>query len=163
RSLPGIAPTLLTQRLRTLIDEDLVATKELPPPIARSVYTITTRGRTVVPVMRALAKWGMPLLEEPSEDQVIRPWMSANVFVGAAYYDPDEAHGIDERYVLRIDGEEVELSSVRGRREALRPRALTLESDSRVWADIRQGRTTIKAAIKDGRIRRTGSAAALGR
>ena len=39
RRLPGIAPTLLTQRLRTMMAEGLVATKELPPPAARSVYT----------------------------------------------------------------------------------------------------------------------------
>src|SRR3954451_20765408 len=76
--LPGIAPTLLTQRLRTMIDNGLVATKELPPPAARSVYTATERGRSVIPVMRSLAKWGMPLLGEPDDDLVIRPWTCSN-------------------------------------------------------------------------------------
>jgi DNA-binding HxlR family transcriptional regulator len=160
RHLPGIAPTLLTQRLRTLIDEGLVATKELPPPAARSVYTITEQGRTVIPVLRSLAKWGMPLLEEPPDDLEIRPWVSANVMV-AAYFDADAAAGIDERYLLRIDGEEVLLSSVRGRHDTHRDPTLVLDSAARVWVDIRRGRTTLREALKSGLVQRSGSAAAL--
>src|SRR3954467_10790897 len=88
--LPGIAPTLLTQRLRLMAEQGLLATKELPPPAARSVYTITDRGRQAIPVMRALAKWGMPLLEEPEDDQVVRAWTAINGTV-ATFYDPVEA------------------------------------------------------------------------
>ena len=48
-NLPGIAPTVLTQRLRALTEEGLVTTKELPPPAARSVYTLTERGPSCRP------------------------------------------------------------------------------------------------------------------
>lgn len=159
RRLPGIAPTLLTQRLRTMIDAGLVATKELPPPAARSVYTITERGRSTVPVIRALARWGMPLLEEPDDDTEISPAMVANAVLGA-YYDPVVAEGIDERYLLRMGDEEILLSSVRGRSVAREP-DLVLDADPRVWVDVRQGRLTMRDAIRGKRLRSTGSAAAL--
>lgn len=158
--LPGIAPTLLTQRLRTMIEQGLVATKELPPPAARSVYTITDRGRSAMPVMRALARWGMPLLEQPDDETEVRPWMAANAVV-AAYYDPLAADGIDERYLLRIDGEEFMLSSVKGRGAARSEPDLVLESTGRVWVDIRQGRLAVREAIKLGLIRKTGAATVL--
>jgi DNA-binding HxlR family transcriptional regulator len=158
--LPGIAPTMLTQRLRTLSDQGLVTVKELPPPAVRSVYAATDRGRSVVPVLRALTRWGMPLLEEPDEDIVVRPWTAANAAV-AAFFDETAAIGIDERYLLRVGGEEYRLSSVRGGGEDRDEIDLTLESAADVWIDIRQGRTTLRNAIKSGRIKKSGTPNAL--
>ena len=158
--LPGIAPTLLTQRLRTMIDNGLVATKELPPPAARSVYTATEHGRSVIPVMRSLAVWGMPLLEEPGDELEMRPQLCANATV-TGYYDAEGAAGIDERYLLRIDGEDILLSSVKGGGVPHDAPDLVLEGSARTWVDIRRGRTTLREAIKDGRVKRTGGATAL--
>ena len=158
--LPGIAPTLLTQRLRTMVDNGLVTTKQLPPPAARSVYTATEHGRSVVPVMRSLAQWGMPLLEEPADDLEIRPRMCSNAMI-AGYYDAQVAAGIDERYLLRIDGEDITLSSVKGGGTAHESPDLVLESTARTWVDIRKGHLTLREAIKQGRVRRAGSATAL--
>ncbi len=158
--LPGIAPTLLTQRLRAMTDQGLIASKELPPPAARSVYTATERGRGLIPVMRSFAKWGMPILEEPADGQYIRPWTSSNAMI-AAYYDSGAAAGIDERYLVRIDGEDITLSSVKGRGAPHETPDLILESTARVWVDIRQGRLTLRDAISDGRVTKQGSARAL--
>jgi DNA-binding HxlR family transcriptional regulator len=58
RSLTGLAPNLLTERLRTLVDIGLVTTAELPPPAARTVYRLTDEGRSTAPVLRALARFG---------------------------------------------------------------------------------------------------------
>ena len=156
--LPGIAPTLLTQRLRSMIEQGLVATKELPPPAARSVYVATARGRETIPILRALARYGMPLLEAPSDDTLILPSMVANAGL-RAYYDPAAAAGVDERYLVRIDGEDFELSSVSGGGTRRSP-DVTLDASAVTWMDIRQGRTTVRQAIKDKRLVRTGSAAA---
>jgi len=158
--LPGIAPTLLTQRLRTMIDEGLVATKQLPPPAARSVYTATEHGRSVIPVMRSLALWGMALLEEPSDDLQMRPQLCANATV-AGYYDAALAADVDERYVLRIDGEDVILSSVKGGGVPHEVPDLVLEASARTWVEIRKGHITLREAIKQERVRRTGGATAL--
>src|SRR5215207_1372937 len=61
--LPGIPPNVLSQRLKRLADSGLVATEELPPPAARSVYTLTPRGRETAPILRELIRFGLPELE----------------------------------------------------------------------------------------------------
>ncbi|MEO5901481.1 MAG: helix-turn-helix domain-containing protein [Ilumatobacteraceae bacterium] len=67
--LPGIAPNLLSERLRTLQDAGLVVTAELPPPAARTVYRLSAEGRRVVPVLRAVARFGAPYLDgQPAAD-----------------------------------------------------------------------------------------------
>jgi len=163
RNLPGIAPTVLTQRLRTMAEQGLVAVKELPPPAARSVYTITAEGRSVTPVLRALTRWGMPLLEEPDDNVVVRPWTIANAMIGS-FYDHARAEGVDERYLVRIDGEEFALSSAAGGGEPpvnASDADLILVGTARAWIDIRQGRTTLRNAIRNRSIERSGSKAAL--
>lgn len=151
--LPGIASTMLTQRLRTMAEQGLVTSTEPAPGAARSKYAITARGRDAIPVLSALVRFGMPLLEEPDDDQVVRPWTAVNATIGA-YFDPTAARGIDERYLFRIDGQEVSLTTVRGRRrdtDAPEPAPdLVLESGARVWLDIRQGRLTLADAIDQG-------------
>ena len=159
-SLPGIAPTVLTQRLRTLTDQGLVTTKDLPPPAARSVYTLTARGRSTSPVLSALARWGMPLLEPPSEVRQLRPERAVNIAV-ANYYDAVAADGIDERYLVRADGREVTLSSVNGGGPAHPEPDLVIEGPGAVWIEIRQGRTTLAEARRQRRLTVTGSKAAL--
>jgi DNA-binding HxlR family transcriptional regulator len=56
--LPGIAPNLLTERLRSLQAIGLVTSAELPPPAARSVYRLTDDGRRIEPVLRSVARFG---------------------------------------------------------------------------------------------------------
>jgi len=160
RNLPGIAPTVLTQRLRTMGEEGLVTTRELPPPAARTVYTLSERGRSAMPVLSALARWGMPLLEEPDDDQVVRPWTAINIAV-AIYYDAEAATGIDERYLFRVDGEEITLSSVKGGGPRRDEPDLVLDSSARLWIDLRHGRLTVREATKQHLLRTTGSKSAL--
>ncbi len=69
RALDGIAPNLLSDRLRMLQDAGLVTTAELPPPAARSVYRLTDDGREIIPVLRAMARFGVRYLDgEPDEE-----------------------------------------------------------------------------------------------
>jgi len=58
RLVVGIPPNVLSNRLKALVDEGVVETRELPPPAARTVYGLTGRGREAMPVLRALARWG---------------------------------------------------------------------------------------------------------
>ena len=67
-ALPGIAPNLLTERLRSLQALGLVAAVDLPPPAARSVYRLTEEGRRIEPVLRSVARFGTRYLAgDPSE------------------------------------------------------------------------------------------------
>jgi DNA-binding HxlR family transcriptional regulator len=66
--LVGIAPNLLTERLRSLQAMGLVTTVELPPPAARSVYRLTQDGHRIEPVLRSMARFGVRYMSgEPSE------------------------------------------------------------------------------------------------
>jgi DNA-binding HxlR family transcriptional regulator len=161
RHLPGIAPTVLTQRLRTMEEQGLVTTREASPSSSRSMYSVTERGRTAVPVLTALAKWGMPLLEEPVEGQPLRPWPVVFMSVGA-YYDPPAAAGVDERYRFRFgDDVEVTLSSLTGSRSRSPQADVVFESEPRLWIDIRQGRLTLAEARRRKLVRWTGRAASV--
>ena len=64
-SLAGISPKTLTDRLRELEQHGLVERviyAEIPP---RVEYTLTERGRTLEPVITALADWGRSIAAEP--------------------------------------------------------------------------------------------------
>ena len=61
--LPGIATNLLADRLRELEEAGLVDREELPPPVARTVYTLSTTGwRKVLPVVKAIAMFGLDMV-----------------------------------------------------------------------------------------------------
>lgn len=58
RSLTGISPKTLTDRLRALEEHGLVDRRiyaEVPP---RVEYSLTDAGRTLEPVLVSLAQWG---------------------------------------------------------------------------------------------------------
>ena len=65
-SLTGISPKTLTDRLRELEEQGLVeraSFAEIPP---RVEYSLTQRGRTLEPVISALAAWGRSV-DEPAD------------------------------------------------------------------------------------------------
>ena len=65
-SLMGISPKTLTDRLRDLEEQGLVERAmyaEIPP---RVEYSLTQKGRTLEPVISALAAWGRSV-DEPAD------------------------------------------------------------------------------------------------
>ncbi|MFV0535694.1 MAG: winged helix-turn-helix transcriptional regulator [Cumulibacter sp.] len=61
RALPGLASNLLSTRLRTMVADGLVARGE-------GGYRLTQEGRAVIPVLRAIARFGVRgLSSEPAE------------------------------------------------------------------------------------------------
>ncbi len=104
RALPGIAPNLLAERLRDLEGDGLVEHRELPAPAARTVYVLTDDGLRIVPVLRALAKFGLPSLADPF-DGGVQPRMAVHGTLGALF-DPGAAAGRDLVLRFDLDGEE---------------------------------------------------------
>jgi DNA-binding HxlR family transcriptional regulator len=102
-ALPGIAPNLLTERLRQLEHDGLVEQRELPAPAARTVYALTAEGLRVGPVLRALARFGLPFLDDPAEGRV-QPRMAVHAALGALF-DPVAAAGRDLLLHFELDGE----------------------------------------------------------
>jgi len=72
-ALEGIPRNLLADRLRDLEAHDIVARAELPPPAARSVYELTEAGRALLPVIGALAQWGLAHLPPPEPGELVSP------------------------------------------------------------------------------------------
>jgi hypothetical protein len=58
RGLPAISPNVLSQRMRDL-EADGIHTQGLAdPPVNSALYELTGRGRSLEPVLTALATWG---------------------------------------------------------------------------------------------------------
>ncbi len=58
RSIPGITEKMLSMQLKQLEKDGLVSRKvfaEVPP---RVEYTLTAHGRTLLPLLEEIAKWG---------------------------------------------------------------------------------------------------------
>jgi DNA-binding HxlR family transcriptional regulator len=57
-SLPGVAPTVLSQRLKVLETHGIVSRRLYSQHPPRAEYTLTDRGLELRPVVRALGIWG---------------------------------------------------------------------------------------------------------
>lgn len=57
-SLTGIAPTTVSERLRTLEENGVVERRfySMSPP--RAEYVLTAKGRDLGPIVRAMRDWG---------------------------------------------------------------------------------------------------------
>ena len=56
--LPGASPNVISQRLRDLVEDGVIAQRELPPPARVRVYELTDWGRELEPVVVHLGRWG---------------------------------------------------------------------------------------------------------
>ena len=76
--LPGVASNLLAERLRELEVAGVVTREEAPPPIATGLLSLTPRGQQLLPVLDALSRWGMPLMEDQKSDDAVRShWLAS--------------------------------------------------------------------------------------
>ena len=161
-SLVGIPPNVLSQRLKDLVAEGLVTTRELPPPAARTVYTLTDYGRSTTPVLRALSRFGLQRLEPADADTDVRAEQAVFSAV-TGFWDADGADGIDERYLLEVDGRSFPLASTRGGPTAGDGREPDLTITAPAWAlvDVRLGTLDLDDALADGTITASGPKVAL--
>jgi|SRR5579859_1580108 len=60
--LPGIATNLLAERLNELEQAGVVTREAAPPPVATTLFRLTSRGKELEPVIAALGRWGAPFL-----------------------------------------------------------------------------------------------------
>lgn len=58
RGLPGTSQNVLSQRLRELVDAQVVTRHRLGPPVSGQVYELTERGHALRPVIVELGRWG---------------------------------------------------------------------------------------------------------
>lgn len=112
-SLPGIGPTVLSQRLRELERAGVVRRAALPPPGVAKVYELTGWGAELEPVFAALARWGMgspePLRGSIGADSVLLGMRT--FFVAGGRWDATVEIRLErDVYLLRVvDGVLAEL------------------------------------------------------
>lgn len=58
RNITGITQKMLTQQLRELESDGLVSRKVYPQVPPRVEYSITSHGKTLLPVLDTMHKWG---------------------------------------------------------------------------------------------------------
>jgi DNA-binding HxlR family transcriptional regulator/putative sterol carrier protein len=150
--LPGISRKLLTERLRELERDGILARHELPPPAARQVYELTDDGRDLAQAMGPLSAWGGRRLgnREPTESFQAR-WSAVGM---AAYADRKAAKGVSETYQylvgrsafhFTVDDGAIQLHDGRAQDPAV-----TLTTDEETWADIVSGKITSSSAAATG-------------
>ena len=111
-ALTGIGPTLLSQRLRDLEAAGYVRRIDLPPPAARTVYELSQSGRDLEPVLMGLGRAGVPLLDEPTDEQ---PLLERVLRFGVKSMLVTEA--LDDREVsIALDLDEIQVTLTVGPR-----------------------------------------------
>lgn len=71
-SLRGIGPNLLTERLRSLEKNGIVAQVPVPDDLRGRYYRLTARGEELRQPVLGLARWGMPFLHERDAHGTVR-------------------------------------------------------------------------------------------
>jgi DNA-binding HxlR family transcriptional regulator len=67
----GVAPNILSSRLKKLVDAGVMRRVKLPEHSTRYEYVLTEKGRDFFPAYLALKKWGDDWLAEPRGPQVV--------------------------------------------------------------------------------------------
>ena len=113
--LPGIATNVLSQRLRQLERNGIVARRRLPPPAASNVYELTEYGQELVPIMLALGRWGARSIGYGTpEHKTQGRWLAVAL---QAFFDPGAAAGVTARVGLDLGDAQVTLRMDQGRLE----------------------------------------------
>jgi DNA-binding HxlR family transcriptional regulator/putative sterol carrier protein len=150
--LPGISRNLLTERLRALERDGIIARQELPPPAARQVYELTDDGRDLATAMAPLIAWGARRLGDRTPGESFRARWPAVAIAGLA--DREAAKGVSESYQyvvgdsafhFTIDDGSIELHDGRAGNPAV-----TWTTDEETWADIASGKITASSAAATG-------------
>jgi DNA-binding HxlR family transcriptional regulator len=164
RSLPGLGTALLSDRLRHLHEEGLVAAVTLPAPARSAAYELTEAGAELRPVVMALARWGLRwAIGERSETDAFEPGWA--VLALEAIFEPAGADGMGWVYEFRIGTEVLHARIDDGAIDARygpaeRPDVVLSGSDT-VFADIVAGHVTLVRAIKAGTVEVTGDGEAM--
>ena len=99
--VPGIAPNILTHRLRQLERDALIVAQPYSERPRRLSYELTERGRELAGALRALADWGS---RDAGEDDVLRHAVCGTP-VETRWYCPtceevvDESESTDLQYI----------------------------------------------------------------
>ena len=164
-NLPDIGALFLTKRLTRLEREGLIQRLVMEPRSASEPYALTDRGLSLVPIIKALAKWGLPLLELPGEEDVYAPTWS--LLELEARFRPERAINLSMVFELWVDEEvfqiQIERNQLRARIGAATSPVFTMKTDAASFILLLRGVQHIKEGLQSKRMVVEGSLAALSR
>ncbi len=102
RRLPGVSPSVLTERLDALTEQGVVERREVGPPTPARLYALTEHGQALRPILLDLTRWGLRWLLPPVEGDHMEPdWIRLGV---EAFASP--SHTPKRRFLLEaaLDG-----------------------------------------------------------
>ncbi len=67
RELSGVSQKVLTEQLKELVADGIVWREETGPAPARVVYSLTTYGRSLMPLVESVRQWGRGHIEHFSD------------------------------------------------------------------------------------------------
>jgi DNA-binding HxlR family transcriptional regulator len=142
--LPGIATNLLAERLKDLEKAGLVDRAELPPPIARTVYTLSDAGwQRVLPILQSLAWFGLDRIDS-MDGGPVSP-LTGFLALIVVPFDPIKAAGLTAAYRVEIDGRRFEFAVDQGHLTAARGEPdVTVTASAADLATARLGSTEAK-------------------
>lgn len=159
-ALPGLGPTMLSQRLRQLEEVGVLTRNTLPPPANARVYALSTWGSELEPVFAALAAWGarspvVPLGGDVSSDTVMLGLRT--------FFQPDPGEPWSATYEVWLGREcytvGVEQGRLTGvaRREANTEAEVVVHASSDAFLTLLNGEVSVRAAMANERISVTGN------
>ncbi|MGH2813434.1 MAG: winged helix-turn-helix transcriptional regulator [Actinomycetota bacterium] len=154
--LEGIAPNLLSRRLKELEAAGLIRRRRLDPPAAATVYEVTEKASGLEAAMLELAKWGVQFLGSYEGDEAFEfEWLLP---VMEEYADREAARGVWETYEFRINGSDFWVKVADGEvtvrpGHAPEPADLLVETDLETFMGIGFGAISPEDAVGSGRIR----------
>jgi len=165
-ALPGMAPNLLSRRLRELEGAGLLTRAVLPQPAGVRVYAASERACRLEPALRELDRWGRDALGDPHRAEPIRPELPA-IALRAAFRPTDAPGGVREVFELRVDDTVLQAVVDAGRMDLLhgarRIPDVVASTDATTLAAITAGRLDAGDALASGALHLEGEPAALGR
>jgi len=157
----------LSDRLKLLSAQGIVARRTLPSPADVTVYELTPLGEGLRPVVLGLARWGSELT--PGAD--LDPASARGELLAltlAAGSPPHASVGLHESYEFHVGEEHFHIAIDDGRasaRSGTSPRepAIAIDCDIRTFAELAWGELSPSAAVRSRRVHVVGKPAELTR
>lgn len=102
-SLPGLAPNLLSTRLKQLEQAKIVEQERAPGMRRRLVYALTEHGRALEPLLVEMVRFGNSVGLSSEADAFSRPGWS--VLSAKAVFRKGRGAGLSETYEFRVGNE----------------------------------------------------------
>ncbi|OII62419.1 transcriptional regulator [Streptomyces sp. CC53] len=153
--LPGVSTDMLAGRLKDMERDGLATRRRLPPPSPASVYELTPRGRSLLPLLRELARWGADALDAPRATDAVRAHWFAVPLLDAL--DPAGKTGEETVVEVHIDEGVFHLAVAGpgdpsyGDGPAEHPH-VRLRMDTATCAAVSRGDLTVADGVKTGRV-----------